>query len=142
MKNHNINFKKQSGARRAAMQALYTWTISKNDLNIIANHYLEERNPKNINIEYFKILLDNIPQQQKLLLQAITKYSDRSLPQLDPIELSILQIATYEIIFQTTIPFKVIISEALELANMFGSDTSYKFINFILDRIAADYRKF
>lgn len=134
-------FKKKSSARRFAMQALYSWMISKNDLTVVEQHYLQERNQKNFDVEYFKLLLNNIPTKQDQIDQAIIKYSDRDLKQLDPVELSILRIASYELIFCEQIPFKVIISEALELVTMFGSETSYKFINAVLDRLAKDCRE-
>ncbi len=141
MINNKISFKKKSSARRAAMQALYSWTISKNDLHIIEKHYLEERNPNNLDTKYFKLLLNDIPLKQHQLDQYISKYSNRTIAQLDPIELCILHVASYELIFCPDVPFKVIISEALDLATMFGSETSYKFINSIIDRLAKDYRK-
>lgn len=136
MNNKKVGFKKKSSARRFAMQALYGWLISKNDLLSIEEHYLKERNPKNFDVTYFKLLLHDIPVKHQQLDQEIAKYSDREISQLDPIELSILRVASYELIFCKDIPFKVIISEALELSNMFGSDTSYKFVNAVLDRLA------
>lgn len=139
--NMKNNIKKKSSARRAAMQALYTWDLSKTDLNIIKSHYLEERNPNNLDVDYFNMLLNEIPIYQDQLIQEISKYSDRPINKLDPIEMSILKVASYELMFQKNLPFKVIISEALELANMFGSDTSYKFINSVIDRLAKNYRK-
>jgi len=136
MKNHKIGFKKKSNARRFAMQALYGWMISNNDLLSIESHYLQERNPKNFDVDYFRVLLHDVPQKQPQLDQEIIKYSNRTINQLDPIELGILRIASYELIFCKDTPFKVVISEALELASMFGSETSYKFINAVLDRLA------
>ena len=141
MKNHKISFKKKSNARRFAMQALYGWMISNNNLLSIEQHYLQERNPKNFDVDYFKVLLHDVPLKLPQLDQEIIKYSNRTINQLDPIELSILRIACYELIFCKDTPFKVIISEALELASMFGSETSYKFINAVVDRLAKDCRK-
>jgi N utilization substance protein B len=123
------------------MQALYGWSVSNIDLSIIANQYLAERNPKTLDLVYFKALVNNIPAKQTELDTAIAKYSNRNIEQLDHIELSILRLACYELVFCPDIPFKVIISEALELANMFASDTSYKFINSILDQIAKASRQ-
>ena len=135
------SLKKKSSARRSAMQAIYGWIISNNDLNLIEQHYLEERNPNNFDVNYFKLLLHSIPKEKNSLEQSIVKYSNRSIDQLDPIEYSILLIASYELIFCLDIPFKVVISEALELASMFGNETSYKFINAVVDRLARDCRK-
>jgi transcription antitermination protein NusB len=139
--NNTISFKKKSRARRTAMQALYSLEISKSDLSKIEAHYLEDRNPKNMDTKHFKLLLNNIHLSKDELDQYITKYSTRNIDQLDPIELCILRLACYEMIFCKETPFKVIISESLELATMFGSDTSYKFINSVVDRLAKDCRK-
>lgn len=139
-KNSKIGFKKTSSARRFVMQALYSWIISNSDLILIEQHYLEERNPKNFDVDYFKLLLHKIVANKHDLEQKIIQYSSRTIKQLDPIEFSILLVASYELLFCKHIPFKVIISEALELANMFGSQTSYKFINSVLDRLAQECR--
>lgn len=135
MKN-NSKIKKISSARRFVMQALYSWMVSNNDIKLIEQHYLMDRNPKNFDVDYFKLLLNNIANNKSLLEQKIALYSNRAIDLLDPIESSILLVASYELLFCKHIPFKVIISEALELANMFGSATSYKFINSVLDRLA------
>lgn len=136
MKKNNNNIKKISSARRFVMQALYSWLISNNDITLIEQHYLTDRNPKNFDVDYFKLLLNNTANNKSLLEQKIALYSNRAIDLLDPIEASILLVASYELLFCKHIPFKVIISEALELANMFGSATSYKFINSVLDRLA------
>ena len=135
------NNQKRSSSRRAAMQALYGWSISNGDLAVIADQYLAERNPKTLDISYFKLITNNLPAQQPVIDQTISEYSTRSIDQLDHIELSILRLASYEILFCPAIPFKVVISEALNLANMFASDTSYKFINSVIDQIAKKHRQ-
>ena len=65
---------------------------------------------------------------------------DRDLENVDPVERAILRIGTYELEYKQDIPTKVIINEAVELAKTFGSDYSYKFINGVLDKVAADLR--
>jgi transcription antitermination protein NusB len=134
------NFKKKSTARRTAMQALYSLEVSKSHLSTIEEHYLEDRNPKNIDTQYFKLLFNNIPLHQDQLDQLINKHSDRNTQHLDPIELCILRVACYELLFCKDIPFKVIITESLNLSTMFGSNTSYKFINSVVDQLAKDCR--
>lgn len=135
------SFKKTTSARRAIMQALYTWVVSKNDLLNVGQYYLQERNPKNFNKKYFLLLLKDIPKNIEKIDQAISDYSDIDIDKLDIIELCILRIACYEVLFCLEIPIKVIISEALNLAIMFGNHNSYKFINGVLDRLAKNSRK-
>ena len=70
----------------------------------------------------------------------MSPYLDRPYSSLDPIELTILRIATYEFKYCFDIPFRVVINEAIELANMFGAIDCHKFINKVLDKMAKDLR--
>ena len=53
------------------------------------------------------------------------------------VDLTILRLAVYEIIFDETIPTQVAINEAVELAKKFGADESAKFVNGVLAKFAA-----
>lgn len=55
---------------------------------------------------------------------------------IDLVDLCILRLAVYEILFESAIPLKVSINEALEIAKRFSSRNAVKFINGILDNIA------
>ena len=68
-------------------------------------------------------------------------FLDRSIIQLDPIELAILRIGCYELIFCSDIPFKVVINEAVELAKQFGAEQSHRYVNGILDKLAHNLQK-
>jgi len=132
---NNISIKKRSRARRFAMQALYSWRISNNSLYDIEKHCLADRNEKKFDVEYFKLLLHSVPKNKEQLNTAIAKCSTHAIDQIDPISCSILHIACYELIFCKELPHKVVISEALNLASMFGTENSYKFINSVLDTL-------
>ncbi|WP_028575583.1 transcription antitermination factor NusB [Desulfonatronovibrio hydrogenovorans] len=56
------------------------------------------------------------------------------------IELTIMRLAVYEMIYCPDIPLKVAINEAIELAKAFGDDNSRNFVNGILDAVAKDVR--
>ena len=51
------------------------------------------------------------------------------------VDLAILRLASYEIMFDKTIPVSVAINEAVELAKKYGSDASYSFVNGVLAKI-------
>ena len=56
--------------------------------------------------------------------------------QISPVDLAILRLAIYELIFQNKKqPYKVIVDEAVEIAKEFGSDSSGSFINGVLGSI-------
>ena len=54
------------------------------------------------------------------------------------LDISILRVAAYEILFKDDIPPKVSINEAVELAKRYGSEESSRFINGVLDHIYSD----
>lgn len=132
--------KAKQKARRYAMQALYGWLISNNNLSDIEEHYLTERNGKYFDVAYFRKLLHNVPAKIQELDELAKPHVSRPITDINPIELTILRIAIYELQHNLNIPYKVVINEALELAKMFGADDSHKFINGVLDPLAKQLR--
>ena len=133
--------KGRSNARKKAMQALYQWHMSGNDLAEIEAQFQQEQNMEKVDVEYFSALLHGVPAQVNSLDELIAKYSDRKNSELDPIEQSILRLSTYEIKNRIDVPYKIIISESLTLAKLFGSDKSHAFVNSVLDKLAKELRK-
>ena len=66
--------------------------------------------------------------------------ADRPIEQLDPVERGLLWIGTAELQFHEDAPVRVIINEAIQLAKEFGAEESYRYINAILDKVAARLR--
>jgi len=65
---------------------------------------------------------------------------DRPPAELSPVEHSILLIATYELVQRPEIPYRVVINEAIELAKAFGSIDGFRYVNGVLDKLAARLR--
>lgn len=59
-----------------------------------------------------------------------------SIERMAPVDLSILRIATYELLYLPDIPIRVSINEAIEIAKRYGTKESPAFINGLLDKIA------
>ena len=79
--------------------------------------------------------------KNRLKYQAgIESHLDRSLAQIDPIELSILLLGYYELEEQQDIDIAVIINEAVNLTKRFGSQDGHKYINAVLDRVGKTLR--
>ena len=133
--------KGRSNARKKALQALYQWHMSGNDLSEIEEQFHQEQNMEKVDIDYFHTLLHKVPAEVSSLDELVAKYSDRDSDELDPVEQSILRLSSYEIKNRIDIPYKVIISEAISLAKTFGSDKSHDFVNSILDKLAKEFRK-
>ncbi len=133
--------KGRSNARKKAMQALYQWHMSGNDVSEIETQFHQEQNMEKVDTDYFHALLHGVPADVTALDELIHTYSDRKDGELDPVEQSILRLSTFEIKSRIDTPYKVIISEAIALAKLFASDKSHVFINSILDKLAKDLRK-
>ena len=133
--------KKRKHARDKALQALYQWQLSAEDLDWIRDHYLEEQGVSSGDEEYFLELLYQIPPQAEAIDELFRKHVTGLEDHLDPIETNILRIATYELQNHLEIPYKVVINEAVNLARTYGADDSHKFINGVLDPLCGELRK-
>ena len=71
---------------------------------------------------------------------AIAPYIDRPLAELSPVEHGILLVAAYELQTQMDVPYKVVINEAVEIAKSFGGTDGFKYVNGVLDKLAAQAR--
>ena len=63
------------------------------------------------------------------------------LEQMSPVDRAILEIAVFELLFDSGSPPKVAINEAVELAKTFGSDSSPRFVNGVLGTVVARYSR-
>lgn len=133
--------KKRKHARDKALQALYQWQLSGEDLDWIRDHYLQEQGVASGDQEYFLELLYQIPPQAEALDARYRNYVTNFEDHLDPIETNILRIATYELERHLEIPYKVVINEAINLAKTYGADDSHKFVNGVLDPLCLELRK-
>lgn len=135
---------KQSSRRKArtyALQVLYSWEISHNNIQEIAIEFLKENNQKEIDIIYFYDLIIGITCNCETIDNLIKPYLFRSLKKLGQIEKAILRISFYELYKRNDIPYKVSINEGIELAKLFGSKDTHKFINGVLDKAAIKMKK-
>ena len=83
----------------------------------------------------FKKIQSNIPEIDSI----IEAHSDKwTVQRMGKVELSILRLAVYELIFDETVPEKVAINEAVELAKKYGQDNAGSFVNGILSGVIKD----
>jgi transcription antitermination protein NusB len=123
-------------ARQLAIQALYQWIISRDSLAVIEQQFLEDANPKKIDLEYFSEIIKGVVENEKVINENLSKVLDRDLTALNPVESAVLKAATYELLFRLEIPYKVIINEALEVTKIYGSQDGFKYVNAVLDQLA------
>ncbi len=132
---------KRRKARHYAMQALYQWKMTGTALNKIDAEFRTDNDFKKVDIDYFADILHQVPATLDEIDPRIKQYlTDRTLDDVNPVELSILRMAIFELNSRIDTPYKVVINEAVALAKKFGAEESHKFINAILDKVAAELR--
>jgi len=122
------------------MQALYQWQMTKYAVKDIELQFLADYDFSQVDVEYFHDIVHHVPANLEELEAAFTPYLDRAMGDLDPIELSLLRLGSYELIKRIDIPYKVVINEAVSLAKKFGATDGHKYINGVLDKLAAQVR--
>lgn len=127
-------------ARAFAMQALYQWHMAGQALNEIEAQFYVDNDFSKVDTEYFKAILHGVPARVTELDEAFTPFLDRPVAELDPVELAILRLATFELSERLDVPYRVAINEGIELAKIYGATDGHKFVNGILDRLAPKLR--
>ena len=129
-------------ARHFAMQALYQWQMTSAALNAIEAEFYTDNDMSKVDQDYFRELVHKVPACLTELEQAFTGFlQEREANELDPITQALLRMATYELLKRIDVPYKVVINESVSLAKKFGATDSHKFVNGVLDKMAAEYRK-
>jgi len=127
-------------ARQAAVQALYQWQLTEQAPGEIEDHFIMDHEMSNVDMEYFDYLVREVPLHVHELDDHIIPFIDRSIDEIDPVERAILRIGAYELEFHLEVPCKVVLNEAVELSKTFGAEHGYKYVNAVLDKIAAKLR--
>lgn len=132
--------RERSNARRRALQALYQWQLTGQNLSDIDRQFLEEEDMAKTDIDYFKELLHEVPRHITELEAYCIPHVSRPMDQVDPVERAALLIGLYELQFRRDVPYRVAINEAVELAKSFGAEQGHKFVNGLLDKVAKELR--
>ncbi len=131
-------------AREFALQGIYAWLLRGDaglqDAGEIDAHIRDDDEFRDADATWFKTLLHGVLREAPALRERFMPYVDRPLEELSPIEHGILLIGSFELIHHIEVPYKVAINEAVELAKSFGGTDGFKFVNGVLDKMAADVR--
>jgi len=127
-------------AREFALQGLYQWRLSGNDEAAIEAHLRDSEEFGKADREFFTGLLRGVLAQESELQTALQAYLDRPFSELSPIEASVLLAGAYELTNYPETPYRVIINEAIELTKGFGGTDGHKYVNGVLDKLAAKLR--
>ncbi|MCM5572415.1 transcription antitermination factor NusB [Burkholderiaceae bacterium FT117] len=128
-------------SRELAVQGLYQWLLSGEDAGAIEAH-VAASSPgfEKADQDHFKLLLHGTIEAAAELDEAIAPHLDRKTTELSPVEHAVLLLGAYELARTPEVPYRVVINEAVELAKTFGGTDGYKYVNGVLDRVAAKLR--
>ena len=127
-------------SRELVLKAVYRGMINASELKQIISDAKEDPEYIKADEAYFRQLLDGVTTKTDDLDTQIAVFIDRKISELSPIEHAILRISSFELMFDATIPYRVAINEGVELAKLYGGVDGHKYINGVLDKIAAQAR--
>ena len=131
----------RQAARRLAMQALYAWQLAGQDLSELLQQFQQDPDYSKTDKDYFATLVRGVVTNLDKLDAHLQPQLDRPLARIDPVELSILRLATFELEQQLDVPYKVVLNEAVSLTKKFGAMDAHKFVNGVLDKLVPTFRQ-
>ncbi|MFV0282213.1 MAG: transcription antitermination factor NusB [Castellaniella sp.] len=131
-------------AREFALQGVYAWLLrggaDLGELGEIDAHVRDGEDFGQADAQWYQTLLQGAAAQADALRERFVPYIDRPLAELSPIEHAVLLIGSFELVQHVEVPYRVAINEAVELAKSFGGTDGYRFVNGVLDKLAAEVR--
>jgi N utilization substance protein B len=127
-------------AREFALQGLYQWLLNNEEATKVVNNIRSAHGFDKADGEYFADLLRGTIKQSVELREVFMPLVDRSIGELSPIEHAVLLMGAYELKNNVEIPYRVVINEAVELTKSFGGIDGHKYVNGVLDKLAAQLR--
>lgn len=128
-------------ARELALQGVYQWLLSGNSMLTVQKHVESEAEDLDkVDRELFISLLRGTLDNVESLQASFSTLISRPVNELSPIEHAILLLAAHELRHNLETPYRVVINEAIELAKGFGGTDGHRFVNGVLDKLAANIR--
>ncbi len=128
-------------ARAVVLQTLYELDFTDHDLEVALKARLEERSLPATAEKFARALAKGVQTYRSYLDSVVGELAPEwPIDQIAAIDRNVLRLAIYELLFAPEIPPKVAINEAVELAKMFGSDSSPRFVNGVLGSLVSQNR--
>lgn len=130
-------------SREFAMQGVYQWLFTGATPAVVLRNLKEESELEGYataDEEFLKAELKGTIGEADDLRAKLEPYADRKWEEVSPIERAILLIGAWELVHNPEIPYRVTINEAIELGKRFGGTDGHKYVNGVLDKLAAAVR--
>jgi len=132
----------RQNARQFVMQVLYAWDLSKESIVDIEKNWDQQwEQSEPLDRGYAHRLLLDIPVHMEAIEAQILPHADRGLEEMTPIERVILYVGAYELLYQLSVPYRVVLNECVNLSKEFGAEDGYKFVNRVLQGVANTCRQ-
>jgi len=130
----------RSLSRRLALQALYQLQINPRSWQDTHRQFADDPEAERVDRDYFQELIEAIAPSSEALDAQLTKFGEIAPAELDPIEHAALWLGLHELAAHPELPYRVVLSEAVELTKRFGATDGHKYVNAVLDRAARELR--
>jgi N utilization substance protein B len=128
-------------ARSVALQTLYELDFTNHDLHIAFEARLQDRPLPDSAAAFSKSLIKGVQTYRTLLDGLVGELAPEwPIDQIAAVDRNVLRIAIYELLFMPEVPPKVAINEAVELAKMYGGESSPRFVNGVLGSLVSKDR--
>ncbi|HUW27366.1 MAG TPA: transcription antitermination factor NusB [Sulfuriferula sp.] len=127
-------------AREFAVQGAYQWLLNHQPTADIVKQLRDDPDYRKIDEKMFLALLNGVVDEAPALDLRLVAYLDRKPTELSPVEHAILLLGAQELLHNLEVPYRVVINEAVELAKIFGGTDGHKYVNGVMDKLAAEVR--
>ena len=127
-------------AREFALQAIYQWLVNESSAETLLGQLKEQKDFSKADQPLAEALVRGVIDNADVLRQLVTPFLDRKIKELSPVEHALLLLSVFELRDHAQTPYKVVINEAIELAKSFGGTDGHKYVNGVLDKLAAELR--
>jgi len=127
-------------SRELALQSLYQWLVTGAEVRQLCREALAEAEAPRADETYFSALVEGVAQRREELDGGLQPFLDRPAESLSPIEHVLLLLGAYELTACPDVPYRVVINEAVELAKSYGGTDGHRYVNGVLDKLAAQVR--
>jgi N utilization substance protein B len=125
--------------RILAFQALYAWGASDTPVGVIPDGLLDfswQEKVKGVGNDFPRLLVMGTIENISAVDSMIEKHLENwDFSRLNRVDLAILRMSAYTLMYQKDTPASVVINEAIGISKEFGTNESFRFINGILDSI-------
>lgn len=127
-------------AREFAVQGVYLWLLNQQPVSDVVKQLRDDPAYAGIDETMFLALLNGVISEVPDLDQRLVKYLDRPVAELSPVEHAVLLLGAQELLHHLEVPYRVVINEAVELTKTFGGTDGHKYVNGVMDKLAAEVR--